>query len=50
MIVFVLQALNGQLGILRSDTQRITHNIQQIKDKVKENNERLKVRAGLSGM
>lgn len=37
------QALNGQMSILRTDVQRITHNMQQIKDKIKENQERLKV-------
>lgn len=37
------KALNGQMSILRTDLQRITHNMQGIRDKIKENVERLKV-------
>lgn len=42
--------LDNQIRLMRSEIQRINHNVQTLKDKVKENNERIKVNWSDSGM
>jgi 26S proteasome regulatory subunit T5 len=38
--------LDNEIKIMRSDIMRIQHELQTQKDKIKENNEKIKVRAG----
>lgn len=37
------QLLDNEIRIMRSEVQRINHGVQTLKDKIKENNERIKV-------
>lgn len=41
------QLMDGEIRIMRSEVQRLTHNMQTIKDKIKENAERIKVQTAL---
>ncbi len=37
------QLLDGEIRIMRSEVQRVTHSVQTQKEKIKENTERIKV-------
>lgn len=38
------QLLDNEIRIMRAEVQRINHGVQNLKEKIKENNERIKVR------
>lgn len=37
------QLLDNEIRIMRAEVQRINHGVQSLKEKIKENNERIKV-------
>lgn len=38
------QLLDNEIRIMRSEVTRINHSVQNLKEKIKENNERIKVK------